>query len=600
MSFHFPNASVISYSKNSKYLGELFNYANIKNLTVQGNILDSNNSSGVVANFLKMSGIIASGSESGDNGSTYQEIVLDNVSIGSGRVTRISFDAGDQDTARRTSYSVDLEIYESGDLHNLDDSSGHYSGLKDSDGPLTGDLSYVDGLTESFSFDYGENGGYSFNHNVSLTFLAEYTGDAVSGARKIASGFFNKEPSFGILENEYSGYYSNLKNSGEKNFSESYDLINFNFGFTKSYSLLSPNVYQNSGAKYNLSTSHNVQISNDGKVTIQENGNIKTLNGSIGNAITGALYEINNGSFARVGAVYSGYLDSDDSKYLFANNYPNYNLLSGLNSTPISKNFNADVNSKSVDYSVTFTNDPFYDVSGSANTSYSVNESDGSNLVISESTNYDFNFATNLSSGISIVKAKYQQLTGSRGSILGGLGENYIRERGVSSFPEPFITQSSLSINTTDRLSFSYETTKDYNRSYSRAAAVDSNFKNIKFDSSDTVGQSRNTVYTLDNPTKSLILQKLNVQDLSSRQVTVTVNLKRSHADSLFSDLKSVYLQKAYLEKIELEAIKETIKFISTHDNIKTTDVFITNVSYTFDNEYVLTYTMDVSFLTQK
>ena len=149
-------------------------------------------------------------------------------------------------------------------------------------------------------------------------------------------------------------------------------------------------------------------------------------------------------------------------------------------------------------------------------------------------------------------------------------------------------------------MSFSYKTTKDYNRSYSRAAAVDSNFKNIKFDNSDTVGQSRNTVYTLDNPTKSLILQKLNVQDLSNRQVTVTVNLKRSHADSLFSDLKSVYLQKAYLEKIELEAIKETIKFISTHDNIKTTDVFITNVSYTFDNEYVLTYTMDVSFLTQK
>ena len=359
-------------------------------------------------------------------------------------------------------------------------------------------------------------------------------------------------------------------------------------------------MYQNSGAKYNLSTSHNVQISNDGKVTIQENGNIKTLNGSIGNAITGALYEINNGSFARVGAVYSGYLDSDDSKYLFANNYPNYNLLSGLNSTPISKNFNADVNSKSVDYSVTFTNDPFYDVSGSANTSYSVNESDGSNLVISESTNYDFNFATNLSSGISIVKAKYQQLTGSRGSTLSGLGENYIRERGVSSFPEPFITQSSLSINTTDRLSFSYEATKDYNRSYARAASVDSNFKNIKFDNSDTVGQSRNTVYTLDNPTKSLILQKLNVQDLSNRQVTVIVNLKRSHADSLSSDLKSVYLQKAYLEKIELEAIKETIKFISTHDNIKTRDVFITNVSYTFDNEYVLAYTMDVSFLTQK
>lgn len=600
MSFHFPNASVISYSKNSKYLGELFNYANIKNLTVQGNILDSNNSSGVVANFLKMSGIIASGSEVGDDGSTYQGIFLNNVNVGTGRVTNISFAEGDQDTARRTSYTVDLEIYESGDLHNLDGSSGHYSGLKGSDGPLTGDLSYVDGLTESFSFDYGENGGYSFNHNVSLTFLAEYTGDAVSGARKIASGFFNKEPSFGILENEYSGYYSNLKNSGEKNFSESYDLINFNFDFTKSYSLLSSNVYQNSGAKYNLSTSHNVQISNDGKVTIQENGNIKTLNGSIGNAITGALYEINNGSFARVGAVYSGYLDSDDSKYLFANNYPNYNLLSGLNSTPISKNFNADVNSKSVDYSVTFTNDPFYDVSGSANTSYSVNESDGSNLIISESTNYDFNFATNLSSGISVVKAKYQQLTGSRGSILGGLGENYIRERGVSSFPEPFITQSSLSINTTDRLSFSYETTKDYNRSYSRAAAVDSNFKNIKFDNSDTVGQSKNTVYTLDNPTKSLILQKLNVQDLSNRQVTVTVNLKRSHADSLFSDLKSVYLQKAYLEKIELEAIKETIKFISTHDNIKTTDVFITNVSYTFDNEYVLTYTMDVSFLTQK
>lgn len=600
MSFNFPNASVISYSKNSKYLGELFNYANVKNLTVQGNILDFDNTSGVVSNFLKMSGIIASGSENGDNGNTYQEILLNNISVGSGRVTSISFDQGSEDTPRRTSYNVELEIYESGDLHNLDNSSPYYAGLKDGDGPFTGDLSYVDGLTESFSFNYGENGGYSFDHNVSLTFLADYTGDAVAGAKRIVSGIFNKEPSFGILDNEYSGYYYSLKNSGEKNFSESYDLINFSFDFTKSYNLLSPNVYQNSGAKYNLSTSHNVRISDDGKVTIQENGSIKALNGTVGNAITGALYEINNSSFGRVGAVYSGYLDTDDNKYLFSNSYPNYNSLSGLNSTPIGKTFDIDINSKTVNYSVSFTNDQFYDVSGSAKTNYSINESENSDLTISESTTYDFNFATGLSSGIAIVKNKYQQLTGSRNSTLDGLGENYIREKSVTAFPAPVTTQSSLNISADNRLSFSYETSKSYNRSYARASAIDSNFINIDFANSDQLGQSKNSVYTLSNPTNSLILQKLNTQDLSTRQLNVTVNLKRDHTVDLYSSLQKTYLKKSYLEKIELQAIKEAIKFISTHTNVNTKDVFITNVNYTFNNEYILSYTMDVSFLTQK
>ena len=112
MAFNFPNASVISYSKESRFLGENFNYANVKSLSVQGNILDLGNSSGVLKNFSKMTGIIASGSESGNNGNTYQEIFLDSTSIGSGRVTNISFAEGDENTVRRTSYTVNLEIFD--------------------------------------------------------------------------------------------------------------------------------------------------------------------------------------------------------------------------------------------------------------------------------------------------------------------------------------------------------------------------------------------------------------------------------------------------------------------------------------------------------
>ena len=50
----------------------------------------------------------------------------------------------------------------------------------------------------------------------SITHLGDDTTGSVQTAQRIASGFFNNEPSFGLLSNQYSGYYFKLKMGGKK------------------------------------------------------------------------------------------------------------------------------------------------------------------------------------------------------------------------------------------------------------------------------------------------------------------------------------------------------------------------------------------------
>jgi len=592
MPYKFPNASVINYSRESKFLGENFHYANVKNLTVQGFIRDEFNGSGVKDVFLSMSGIIFSGCESGNVNpfQTYQEVFLNDVSIGSGRVTNISFDEGDNNTVRRTNYNIDIEIFDTGDLDN-------FTGTYYPDDVLTGDLSYLQDLTESFSFDKANDGAYSFSHNVSITFLDNYTGNAITKARTIVSGLFNNEPSFGLLDNEYSGYYFKLKNSGEKNFSESYDLVNLSFDFTKSYNLLSPNVYQNNGAKYNLSTNHDIRISEDGKVTITEQGNIKALNGSVGNAITGALYEIENSAYTRCNDIYTGYKDSN-SKFLFSLTEPYTSQELGLANIQLNKNFEVDINSKTANYSVSFSNDINYDVSGSRSANYSVSQQEDGTIQITENGEYNFNFATGLTSdAIRLAKEKYNYITGSSVSHGDSIGTHFILEKPITSMT-PTITSKGIQIANRDNLSFSYNTSKSYSKKYAYGPTVSANFKALNVSHTDAIGQKINSTYQIENATTSEILQQLNTFDVSSRQVSINVVLKRKPQYFIYENLENDYLTTSNLTLLHNQVRQEVLNFALLHTDLICFDVFLTNVEYSIDSELNLNYSAQANIVT--
>lgn len=637
MALFFPNASVISYSRESKFLGETLHYANVKNVSIRGFILDQYNASGVTGVFSRMSGIIYSGAESGygseQRQDTYHQIYLgeslaSGTGIGSGIVTSITFSEGDQNTVRRAEYTAEVKIFDTGfaaDFSHLGGSNGYYSGVS---GVLTTELqnsgfhsaAFIDDLTESFSFEKSQDGGYSFTHDISLTFLDNQENRAISGAKIIASGLFNREPSFGLLDNEYSGYYSKLKESGIKRFKESYDLINLSFSFSKSYDLLSTGCYYNSGLRYNLATDHIFKVSEDGKVTIQENGSVKSLATGRGvvltnTAISGAIYEINEESYGRVNKIYSGYKDSGDGKYLFSESYPNYNSLSVLATKPIDKSFSVDVNSNSVNYSVTYTNDQYYDISGSSTTEYSVSENQNNIIELREETSYNFNFATGLTTqALSLIKAKYQSLTGSRNQIMEGLGTNYI------SFADPFVynypstdkstnTKTNLSISNGDQLNFSYSKLSEYNDAlsentpYKKAQSVNENLKKLSMEVSDTFGQNKTNVYDLNNTTRNQILQKIDIQDESKRNVSVSAVVKRNFDTSIVTGLSGYYLEKTMLDDIEIAAINEALQFVPFSQSALSTqpiEGFITDASCSFDNEYNLNYNIEVTFITLK
>ena len=613
MAYRFPNASVVGYSRESKFLGENFHYANVKNFTVEGFIRDVNSSSGVKNIFQTMSGIIFSGAESSvtDPFITYQEVFLKDVSIGSGRVTNISFNEGEPNTVRRTNYTVELEVFDSGHLTdtantgNISNLTGiYYTGVRDafSNSQLTSNdlyLGFVDSVDESFSFNKSEQGDYSFEHDVSITFLDQDTGRAITGARSIASGLFATDPSFGVINNEYSGYYSKLRSSGVKNFSETYDLINLSFDFTKSYNLLSENVFEHSGAKYNLNTNHDFRVNENGTVLITEQGSVKSLGGPLGQAVTGALYQVENEARSRCTSIYTGYKDSSN-RHLFSFQDP-YNSLDDLNTVESNLSFDVDVNSNSVTYSVSFTNDLYQDPSGSRTTSYSASLGSEGVIEINESTEYVFNFSTGIAEGVSLIRSKYEEFTTSPVTQLDSMGKNFIFERGIFNTDSPALTSQNFQISNQDNLTFSYDLVKSYSKSFAEAVSISANFKKYDIDFSDQIGQKIRSTYQIENPTNFEILQRLDNFEVSTRSVSAALVMKRAESSSsLHEDFDSEYLTKANLLLIENKIKNEIVQFAVLHNNVVCHDVFFTEVSYSFDNDLNLIYSATANIITRK
>jgi hypothetical protein len=178
---NFTNVKLLTYEHRNNFWGDKsFRYGATISLSINGYILDLANTSGVKDVFLACKNL-------SDSLGIYQDVIIDGVNYGKGKITDVSFDSGNW--VRVTEYTASIEIIDKGNFNNSsytdsDFSGGLINGIKDN-------AQYLEDFSESYSIDYssGEN-GISGTHSIDIKVSSLFEGDKVKFATDLATFIF--------------------------------------------------------------------------------------------------------------------------------------------------------------------------------------------------------------------------------------------------------------------------------------------------------------------------------------------------------------------------------------------------------------------------
>lgn len=317
MNLNFPNITIVGLDQESRFFQAGFNYSNIQNITINGNILDLISSFGISGIWTGQEGII----NTVKNNQNFESLTLNNVNFGSGRIQNISFDAGNDIKIKK--YTANLLIYQTGNLTNF--TGLYYSGIDISN------FQYLDGFSENYSFVKKENGGYSYNHRADITFNSGIGNlNAIPAAKTLAKTLFT---GFGLGFYFYSGYTSKI---GKRFYSEVYNLINNSCSFDETFN------FDVDSGNYSAIRINRFDINENGIIQVAEKGIIKGIvRPTYQQAINSLENEMNN-AYERCSGIYNLYAPS--------NPYP-------LLIDPIVRGKTLDIFNNNIEYNLIFSND---------------------------------------------------------------------------------------------------------------------------------------------------------------------------------------------------------------------------------------------------
>jgi hypothetical protein len=348
------SGSALSISFENKYLGANYgSYAKSKTISFRGVLLPTGQYSGVKDTFSTYENILNSAH---DSCSSNTEFVINGRNFGSGRVLSVSFEDR-ENPITVGSYNMELQIYDSGGFDGTQITSAFDGDVKDELEVRKPHL--IESINESFSFDQGEDGGFSFSHEFSINFISGESGyDYVTAAKSIADhiiGDLSNEPDYGFV-GEAAGYYNSANYTTAKHlYNENYNLVDLNFSFSKNYSTVG---LQDSY----IDQKQALTITRDdaGFYTVVENGDIRANeNGGYSHLIS-ALNEVVSGSrFAHRRC--TAYFNSVNStSTLLGGGALNDDLYSGHTQF----GWNLDEEAEKINYNISFTNNPRFTSSG--------------------------------------------------------------------------------------------------------------------------------------------------------------------------------------------------------------------------------------------
>jgi len=195
----------------------------------------------------------------------FQDIYLNGVSVGSGRVKKIAFPQSRD--PRFSTYEAEIELYKEGDLYNL--TGVNYQNV--SFDPLF--AKYVSNFGEDFSFNTDRDGVISYDRSLSFSCVNPNLTDPalVSGVKSFASGIIFKDPAFQATLKSYPDFY---EQEGSRYFSETYDNLLGSYSFSERFQ------GPTSGEYYRWSNNLSLSLQGEGPSTVSAYGGMSEVEGS--------------------------------------------------------------------------------------------------------------------------------------------------------------------------------------------------------------------------------------------------------------------------------------------------------------------------------
>jgi len=331
MAYNFTDATLLGYQVNKNYLGEgVFALSTIKNISIEGildNRVNNSDSEGVKENFQKISGFLTG------IVNAYDAVIVNGYNLGTGKVNNLSFP--DQNPIRLGSYKYDIEIVENSDFSNIQ--TGDIYGTF-----LSGVNDKILSLDETLNFDNAANGDYSYNHDLNIQYY-DTGSDLFTKSKNFANSVYSDSLKLGLI-GPFSGFYDVLKT--KKNyFSETYDLISKRCGFSKKI-LINKNYNNN----YTTTLNHTITLDTNGKISVTEQGVIKGLDNTLNYTSDNYFNTELANSYNRCQNVFNVYVE----KY-------GLGAKDSLFTQPFNLGKTADWFNNSLEYSVSYVNDPAFE-----------------------------------------------------------------------------------------------------------------------------------------------------------------------------------------------------------------------------------------------
>lgn len=322
----FQNVKLLTYDHRNNFWGNNgFKYGSVVSFSINGYILDLKEISGVKDVFQACKAL-------SDSLGSYQDIIVNGVNYGRGKITNVSFDSGNW--VKVTEYNVSIEIRQEGDLATF--SSKEFNG--DIISSIKNSIEYIEEFTESYSSDYSSNENIvSGTHSIDIRMSTLFSNDKIAFAKNLADLLFSKT----FLENLSDITYSKPPENVRKDYySENYDVINGSCGFKRNFS------FANSTNCFSTRRSISVNFGEDGITNVTESNSIKgeCLNLTLFDSAEAGFSSEISGVFTRCSAVFNTYKSS-------------FGIQDDLINKELERSVKRNRFSGEIEYSVTFTND---------------------------------------------------------------------------------------------------------------------------------------------------------------------------------------------------------------------------------------------------
>jgi hypothetical protein len=323
----FKDVKLLAYDHKNNFWGDSgFKYGSTISISIKGYILN-------LANAFGVKGIFDACKALSDSLGLNQDIIINGINYGVGKISNVSFDSGNW--VRVTEYTVSVEILKEGNLKDPPQNDSFENGVLSS---ISTSSHFIEDFSESYSIDYSSNeDSINGSHSIDLKISSLFPGDRILFAKNLASVLYSKTFANQIAEIAYKKPSESLRKDF---YSENYDIIEGKCGFKRNFS------YSNTEECFSRQRSLSVSLEEDGTATVTESNKI---NGNcmqpdlFGSAELGFASEI-TGSFFRC----SGLLDLYKIPF---------GIKSGLMPDEINRSVKRNKFNGEIEYNLVFSND---------------------------------------------------------------------------------------------------------------------------------------------------------------------------------------------------------------------------------------------------